>query len=96
MRITLQARSPCALCGFRFRVLMMATVRINRRSMRTTGPMFGTSGERLCPECGWPNRSDSSPRTVYVLDSRSAAAVGEYRKRKFGIEPGEIAMERAS
>jgi len=96
MYVTLEARSPCVLCGFRFRFVMFGPVRVNKRSMRTTGPVIGTSGEHACPECRWPNRSDLAPRSPYVLDTESVAAVAEYRLKRWGIEPGEVPVERAS
>lgn len=95
MLVTLEARTPCMLCGFRFRILMFASVRVNKRSMRTTAPMIGALGEHRCPECGTPNAGDLRPRTTYVLDPESVAKVAQYRQRRWGIdEPDAVPVER--
>ena len=97
MFVTFRSSSPCALCGFRFRILMCVTVRVNKRTLRGTGTMIGALGEHRCPECGWPNRGEMMPRSPYVLDPEDAVKVAEYRKRRFGIdEPDAVAIERAS
>jgi hypothetical protein len=94
--VILYSRTPCRLCGYLFRLLMQAPVRVNKRTMRTTGPLLGASGSPSCPECGTPNEGDLMPRSPYVLDPESARKVTEYRQRKFGIGAGNVARERAS
>jgi hypothetical protein len=37
-------------CGYRLRVLICGTARINKRSMRLDGTL--TAADRRCPECG--------------------------------------------
>ena len=63
MTVTLEAFSPCT-CGYLIRLVMVATVRINKRSMRSTGPMIGAFACSSCPECGTPvQRGGGIPRT---------------------------------
>jgi hypothetical protein len=82
--VTLKASSPC-LCGYLIPLVMIATVRVNRRSMRSTGPMIGAFIYTRCPECGTPvQRGGGAPRTPYVLVPDSAREVAEYRRRKWG------------
>jgi hypothetical protein len=86
MTVTLKASSPC-LCGYLIPLVMVATVRINRRSMRSTGPMIGASAYNQCPECGTPvQRGGARPRTPYVLVPEDEVKVAEYRRRKWGDE----------
>jgi hypothetical protein len=99
MTVTLWADSPCLLCGYRIRVLMVATVRVNRRSMRTTGPGLGGFQYVRCPECGTDNRTGIAvaPRSPYRLVGEDARRVAEYRHRRWGITGGPgVAVERVA
>jgi hypothetical protein len=85
MNVAFTASSPCALCGYLIRLLMTSSVRINRRSMRTTGVSIGAFMYNACPECGTPvGRGGAHPRTPYVLMPEDAAKVGAYRLAKWG------------
>jgi hypothetical protein len=95
--VTLRSSSPCVLCGFRFRVFMVATVRVNKRSMRTIGPSLGAIHPHACPECGSPSGGGgAAPRSPYVLDPKDAVRVAEYRAKRWGVGTGEAPVERAS
>ena len=98
MMVTLWSATPCLLCAYRIRVLMTASVRVNKRSMRTTGMLLGGLQYGQCPECGEPCRAASlAPRSPYVLDAESAEKVREYRLKRWGIEErGAVTVERAS
>lgn len=66
---------------------MMGTARINKRSLRVSGPLLGAFRFTRCPECGWDVCSDSMrPRSAYVLAPEDAAKLAEYRMRKWGVE----------
>ena len=87
MFVALQATTPCLLCGYRVEVLMMGTARINKRSLRVSGPLLGAVRYTACPECGSDIRSHGLvPRSAYALDPEHAAKVAEYRMRKWGVE----------
>lgn len=97
MLVTLEANSPCT-CGYLIRLVMVATVRVNRRSMRSTGPKIYGFAYNRCPERGTPvQRGGGAPRTPYVLMPDSAAEVAAYRRRKWGDDAAEgAARERAA
>jgi hypothetical protein len=92
--VTLTARTPCAFCGYLFRVFRFSSVRVNRRSLRETGTSLvaiGPGGARgfpprhECPECGEPViTSGSVPVSEYRLDPEDLAAVGAYRAKRWG------------
>lgn len=91
----MECRVPCLLCGYLHRVIMTATVVVNKRSMRTNGVMLGGYQYARCPECGTPaGRDSSSPRTPYRLFPDSAANVAAYRLHRWGT--GAAAGKAAS
>lgn len=97
MTVTLRSSAPCILCGFRFRVFMVATVRVNKRSMKTIGVSLGAIYPHACPECGSPSSGRGvAPRSPYVLDPKDAVRVAEYRAMRWGVGAGETPVERAS
>lgn len=80
MFLTLEARVPCVLCGYRLRYLMMRTCRINKRSIRSDHPgIVGT--DPACPECLTPNHSGPPDRWRLIVSSQ--AEVDAYRARKW-------------
>lgn len=83
MFVSLEARTPCLLCGFRDRVIMCGMARVNKRSMRVRGPLLGATGHWKCPECGTVAQGELKPRSSYVLDEISARAVADYRARRW-------------
>lgn len=84
MFLVLEGRTPCLLCGYRIRALLMDTFRINKRSLRKTGkgPSMGWV-ERSCPECQTPNHH-VPPAETYRLTPRDQLKVDAYRANKFG------------
>ena len=86
MFVTLEARTPCLLCGFQDRVIMMGTARVNKRSLRVKAPLIGMNGHWRCPECGTEAQGELRPRSRYVLDVDSARDVTAYRARRWPSE----------
>jgi hypothetical protein len=78
--VTLEARFPCALCGYLFSSWSFPTARVNKRSLRITGPAVICGPLRDCPECGMP--SDGVVALRYRLTAESAADVAAYRSRR--------------
>jgi hypothetical protein len=79
--VTLEARTPCLLCGCRMKSWSFPSARVNRRSIRITGPSITCGPLRDCPECGTP--SADMLHTRYRLDPESVAAVEAYRARRW-------------
>jgi predicted RNA-binding Zn-ribbon protein involved in translation (DUF1610 family) len=52
--VTLRTNVSCPNCGHKVRFFAVATVRVNKRSMRTTGdgPWPGAFKDHPCPGCG--------------------------------------------
>jgi hypothetical protein len=78
--VTFRTEGPPCPCGLRPRGVEVATVRVNRRTLRTTGFVLGAMPWR-CDECGLP-----APDRVTVrrwLDPADAAAVAAYRARRW-------------
>ena len=99
MIVSLRTSSPCPECGCRVRVFMTATVRVNKRSLRTTGVTIGFIEHTHCPECGTEIRRpgrDGIDRGEYRLSDEDAVRVAEYRKRRWGIETSGEAVERVA
>lgn len=89
MMVALVARYPCTPCGYLLKTLLVPSMRINKRSMRSVGISIGIA-DRACPECG---ASTSLPdRPVYRLTADSAAQVAAYRLRRWP----ELAKEQAA
>jgi len=81
----MRADSPCTLCGYRIRLVMVGTARVNKRSMRVSSTL-GAWQYNDCPECGTPvARGSAAPVTAWVLMPGDAAKVAEYRERRFGV-----------
>jgi hypothetical protein len=81
MMVTLLAQDPCAVCGWHRTGVMVCTVRVNKRSMRTYGTNLIMLPER-CQECGatskWPGVIDS-----WRLVPDDAEKVQAYRLRRW-------------
>lgn len=81
MTVTFELRQRCVVCGNRQRGFMVRTVRVNKRSIRSTdtggiGAVFDP-----CVECGHPNGREGF---VYAgLDRKSHARVDDYRARRW-------------
>lgn len=91
--VTLVAQSPCFTCGYRYRVVRVSTVRVNKNSLKEQGVSLvfvgprGTKGLRPlpagCPECGSHDRCHLYPVSPFRLDPVDAAKIAEYRDRKW-------------
>jgi predicted Zn-ribbon and HTH transcriptional regulator len=80
MMISLIARDPCGLCGYVREGFMVATVRINKRSMRTHGNNLSLfPGE--CRECRWVAPWPAKVKLCPTADD--AAKINAYRLRKW-------------
>jgi len=84
MFITLEGRTPCELCGYRIRHLLCATVRVSKRSMRTTGTSLGAYEFYYCPECGTEVSGGETGRRFRLLPD-DAAAVAAYRQQRWPV-----------
>lgn len=99
MIVTLETRVSCPFCGHPIRYIAVATVRINRRSLRTTGSgvMIGALEDWRCPACRQELPRDGPlDREPYRLGEEDAAKVAEYRRRKWGVEDSGTAVERVA
>lgn len=81
MMLTLEARTPCILCGYLFSNWAFPSARVNKRSLRITGPSISCGPLRECPECGHPPAQETHVR--YRLTAESAAEVEAYRARRW-------------
>jgi hypothetical protein len=92
MFVGLESRSRCFLCGYQHRVIQCCDIRVNKSSLRVTGPALVSVGRRLCPECREPNVGEFIPISPWRLVPKDAAKVSEYRQRKWGISgaPGPL------
>jgi len=64
-------RSTCALCACSLRGQEVRPVRINKRSLRSTGVGLAAV-DRQCPECGWPTHGARWAVAGLHPDDRSA------------------------
>jgi hypothetical protein len=98
--VAMETRVSCPFCGHLIRYFTVATVRVNRRSLRTTGSgamMIGALEDWKCPGCREPVPHDRPlDREPYRLSDEDAAKVAEYRKRKWGIEVSGEAVEKVA
>ena len=83
MFAVLNATTPCLLCGYRVKVIMCGSMRVNKCSLRITGPLLGGVMYRRCPECGTGIDGEVVPRSRYVLAPDIAAKVAAYRARRW-------------
>lgn len=70
---------PCSPCGLRPRGIEVASVRVNRRSLKTVGNTLGAM-PRVCPECRAPAGDFVLRRW---LDRPDAVKVAAYRARRW-------------
>lgn len=88
--VALLAHTPCSLCGYRIETLMTGTARINKRSIRISGPLLGAFRYTRCPECRSDVCADEMrPRSAYRLVPEDAVKVAAYRLRKWGAESAD-------
>jgi hypothetical protein len=94
--VTLWTSVFCPACRHPIRFFEVATVRVNKRSMRTAdGTRIGAFEHWRCPGCDRElPRDQPLDREPFRLSAEDAAKVAEYRKRKWGIEDGGADVER--
>jgi hypothetical protein len=94
MMVSLIATTPCYLCGYKFKVVRVSEVRVNKRSLRETGVSLVMTGPRGpgrgfpplpsgCPECGEHDSAGLMPVSRYRLHPEDERKVAEYRGRKW-------------
>jgi endogenous inhibitor of DNA gyrase (YacG/DUF329 family) len=97
--VALEARVSCPSCGYKVRYVAVATVRVNRRSVRVTGKghMIGALEDWRCPGCREEVPRDRPlDREPYTVAAEDAVKVAAYRKAKWGIESSGADVERAA
>ncbi len=98
MIVTLWTNVSCPSCQHKIRFFAVATVRVNKRSLRTVGngAVIGALEHWKCPGCGTPVPRDRPlDREPYKLSDEDAKRVAAYRLRKWGVEPGDgVNVER--
>jgi len=95
MIVTFETRVQCPSCAHPIRFIAVATVRINRRSMRTVSVTLGAFEDWKCPGCREVIPRDGAlDREPYRLLAKDEARVAEYRKRRWGVEGDEVAVGR--
>jgi len=97
--VALETRVTCPSCSHGIRFTAFATVRVNKRSLRTTGggTVLGAYEDWKCPGCREVIPRDRPlDREPYRLADEDAAKVAEYRKRKWGIEGDGASVERVT
>lgn len=95
MFVTVDARTPCLLCGYLLSVSMCGDLRVNKRSARFSATL-GFWKYTECPECLAPVPRSGASLTSMVLRHADAVKVAEYRLRKWGVAVNEAARERAA
>lgn len=90
--VTLEARTPCPICGCFLRCHAFPSVRVNRRSIRQLDGPYLRTNPGPCPECGFDTGMREGYRaaavstflaTRYRLTADSAAEVEAYRARRW-------------
>lgn len=99
MIVALRTNVNCPACGHKIRYIAVATVRVNRRSIRTTGNgvTIGAFEDHRCPGCQQEIPRDRPlDREPYVVVPEDAARVAAYRLAKWGIESTGADVERVA
>ena len=99
MIVALQTRVTCPSCGYKVRYVAVATVRVNRRSIRATGngAMIGMFEDHKCPGCREGLLRDRPlDREPYAMVPEDAVKVAAYRLAKWGIESSGADVERVA
>lgn len=79
MTVTVITETPCIVCGYRIRGVLIHPARATKTRLVTTGVGIGAHPPS-CSECGTaqPDRT----RLTYTLDATSQAKVAAYRERR--------------
>ena len=98
MIVGLETRVSCPACGHKIRFFAVATVRVNKRSLRTIGGVtLGVFEDWKCPSCREVIPRDGAlDRELYRLSDEDAVKVAAYRKRKWGLEVAGALVERVA
>ena len=98
MIVMLETSVKCPACTRPIRFVAVATVRINKRSMRTVGGVtLGAFEDWKCPGCREVIPRDGAlDREPYRLADEDAARVAEYRRKKWDIEGDGANVERVA
>lgn len=83
MMVTFRTEGPPCACGLRPRGVEVASVRVNKRSLRATGFCLGAMPWR-CDECRLPL---DRTRRIRELDPADAVRVAAYRQRRWPVAP---------
>lgn len=97
MIVALRTNVTCPNCGHKIRYTAVATVRVNRRSIRTAGngAMIGIFEDHRCPSCREEIPRDRPlDREPYVVVPEDAVKIAAYRLAKWGIESTGADVER--
>jgi endogenous inhibitor of DNA gyrase (YacG/DUF329 family) len=97
MIVSFKTRISCPTCQHKIGYFAVATVRINKRSLRTTGggAILGALEAWKCPGCGTPVPRDRPlDREPYKLSDEDAVKVAAYRLKKWGVEDDGANVER--
>ena len=96
MIVMLETKVKCPACTYPIRFAAVATVRINKRSLRTVGGVtLGAFEDWKCPGCREVIPRDGTlDREPYRLADEDAVKVAEYRRKKWGIEDDGANVER--
>jgi hypothetical protein len=83
VNVTFIARTPCHMCGHENKTFTFAAVRVNKRSLVTSGPSM-VFADRECAECGaaTPSAPCDQPTTARLIPE-DQERVAEYRARRF-------------
>jgi hypothetical protein len=90
LHVTLEARTPCLLCGYQQKVLRFSDVRVNKRSLRERGVSL-IAVERFCPECREYISDGLMPVSAYRLHPDDAAKVAAYQGKRWPLTTGRSA-----
>ena len=80
MDVTLTARVPCVICGYRLKAFRFASMRITKRSMR--GSTYLGCGPGACPECGFHSR-EPLPDGPWQVMPDDLTKIAAYRLRRW-------------
>lgn len=97
MIVTLETHVKCPSCSHPIRFIAVATIRVNKRSMRTVGSgvILGAFEDWRCPGCREVIPRDMPlDREPYRVAEKDVVRVAEYRWGKWGIEGGGVLVER--
>jgi endogenous inhibitor of DNA gyrase (YacG/DUF329 family) len=97
--VTLETNVSCPTCQHKIRYIAIATVRVNKRSLRTVprNVTLGFFEHATCPGCGTDLPRDKPlDREPYRVAEKDAAKVAEYRRKKWGVEDEGVNVERVA